>query len=103
MLCLTCQFKLGVSNPMTLGSDGTFFCRVCGTTKRATMAAPVMLVRSGVSRVIYIGGFMLLLLASVLFDAFPQLEMPLTWTALYSLYLIYFGLAFVNLRRKVYA
>jgi hypothetical protein len=102
MMCLTCQFKLGQSNPMTLGSDGTFFCRVCGTTKRATMAAPVMLIRSGVSRVLYVGGIMLLLLANVLFDAFPVIEMPLTWTMLYSLYLVYFGLAFVQLRRKAY-
>ena len=103
MICLTCQWKLGVARPMTLGSDGTFFCRFCGTTRRAATAAPVLMVRSGLSQALYIGGFMLLLLATVLFTAFPELEVPLTWTALYSLYLVWFGLSFANLRRKVYA
>ena len=102
MMCLTCQWKLGHATPMTLGPDGTWFCNVCKTTKRSVQSAPVLMVRSGISKVLFVGAFSLLLLATVLFDAFPTLEMPLTWTMLYSLYLIYFGLAFAQFRRKAF-
>ena len=84
-------------------ASGVYLCRVCKTTKTTAFAAPV--IRSAISSsssVLFVGSFLLLLLATVLFDAFPNLEIPLTWTALYSLYLVYFGLAFANFRRKVF-
>ena len=80
-------------NLMEVRENG-YFCPVCKSSRAK---------RSGISSVLFIGGFTLLLLATVIFTAYPALEIPLTWTALYSLYLVYFGLAFANFRRKVYA
>ena len=81
---------------------GIFLCEVCKTTKASAMAAPVMMVRSGLSGPLFKGGYMLLLLATMLFTAFPQLEVSLTWTMLFCFYLVYFGLAFANFRRALY-
>ena len=102
MMCLTCQFKLGESQSMDLSSEGVYVCNVCGTTKASRYAPPVLLVRSGVSSILFGGTFMLLLLATVIFDAYPALDNYATFTAVYSLMLVYFGLAFANFRRKVY-
>ena len=101
MMCLTCQWKLGIPREMKL-EGSVYHCDVCNSTRISPMAAPVLTVRSGISQALYIGGFMLLLLATVVFTAFPELEISLTWTALYSLYLVYFGLAFANFRRHIY-
>ena len=81
--------------------ENGYFCPVCKTSRASDIERGVK--RSGLSSVVFVGGFMLLLLATTLFTAFPQLEVPLTWTSLYSLYLVYFGLAFANFRRKLYA
>ncbi|MDE1824358.1 MAG: hypothetical protein KGH74_03595 [Candidatus Micrarchaeota archaeon] len=88
---------------MELSDQGVFVCNICGTTKVSRVALPVLLVRSGISGILFVGGFMLLLLATVMFSAFPEFEVTLTWSLLYSLYLVYFGLAFVNFKRKLYA
>lgn len=84
-------------------ASGMFLCRVCKTTKATQMAAPFLRVgMSGRGSILFVGSFLLLLLSTVLFDAYPALQAPITWTMLYSLYLVYFGLAFANFRRKLY-
>ena len=102
MNCLTCQWKLGEFRLMDEVAPGVFSCGFCHTTKSTVMAAPVLMVRSGITSTLYMGGFVLLLLASILFTAFPEFQVSLTWTMLYSLYLVYFGLAFANFRRHIY-
>jgi hypothetical protein len=102
MNCLTCQWKLGIFQPMAVSDEGVAYCAVCGTTKVTKAAPPVLLVRSGVSSILFVGTFMLLLLSTVIFDAYPALDNYATFTAVYSLMLVYFGLAFAQFRRKVY-
>ena len=89
-------------------AQGVYLCQVCKTTKCTTHAAPVMS-RAGISSlmeslkgILYIGGFTLLLLATMLFSAYPRLEAPVTWLAILALYGAYFGLAMANFRRKLF-
>ena len=104
MNCLTCQWKLGQFSLMEEVHPGLFLCNVCKTTRASDMAAPVLRAGlSGYDSILLVGSFLLLLLGTVVWDAYPALEIPLTWTALFSMYLVYFGLAFSNLKARVHA
>ena len=76
-----------------------YFCSVCKTFRPTSFERGM---RPALSKIIFIEGFTLLLFATVVFTAFPQLEVQLTWTLLSSLYLVYFGLAVLNLRKNLY-
>ena len=90
-------------------AEGVHVCPVCKTTKCTTHASPVLMSRAGIGGlmeslkgILYIGGFTLLLLATMLFSAYPRLEAPVTWLAILALYGAYFGLAMANFRRKLF-